>query len=85
MSSRDVFLYDAQVYCEAACAPQQVVVILSLNWRADVANRAHTANRNIAVSATATARGSDALNALNSLIIAVSLVLLLGAEWMHAT
>lgn len=56
-----------------------------LNWSLDVAERARIANRSIALSRTATARVSDALIALNTLILAVSLVLLPGAVWMHAT
>lgn len=58
---------------------------LQLNWSLDVAERARITNRSIALSRTATARVSDALIALNTLILAVSLVLLPGAVWMHAT
>lgn len=50
-----------------------------------MANRAHIADRNAAVMATAMARASDARIALSTLILAVSLVLLPGAVWMHAT
>ncbi|TPW05404.1 MAG: hypothetical protein FD125_748 [bacterium] len=70
---------------EAACAPQQTMATLQLNWSLDVAERARITNRSIALSRTATARVSDALIALNTLILAVSLVLLPGAVWMHAT
>lgn len=56
-----------------------------LNWSLDVAERARIANRSIALSRTATVRVSDALIALNTLILSVSLVLLPGAVWMHAT
>jgi len=58
---------------------------LYLNWSFDVANRAHFADRTAAVMATATARASDARIALSTLILAVSIVLLPGAVWMHAT
>lgn len=50
-----------------------------------MANRADIADRTAAVMATATARASDARIALSTLILAVSLVLLHGAVWMHAT
>ncbi|MFN3930970.1 MAG: hypothetical protein ACK4JY_04400 [Brevundimonas sp.] len=56
-----------------------------LNWSVDVAYRAHIADRTIAVSAIAATRAPDALNALSILILAVSLLLLPGAVWMHAT
>jgi hypothetical protein len=56
-----------------------------LNWSPDVAERAHIANRSIALSATATACVSSVRIALSTLILAVSLVLLPGAVWMHAT
>lgn len=58
---------------------------LPLTWSFDVINRARIIDRTIAVSATVTARASDARIALGTLIIAVSLVLLPGAVWMHAT
>lgn len=48
-------------------------------------NRDRIVNRTIAISATATARASDVRIALSTLILAVSLVLLPGAVWMHAT
>ena len=47
--------------------------------RADIADHAH------AIPAVAAVRAPDVLIALNTLIIAVSLVLLSGAVWMHAT
>ena len=50
-----------------------------------MAERAHIANRSIALPAMATACVSDARIALSTLILAVSLVLLPGAVWMHAT
>ena len=56
-----------------------------LNRSFHVANRAHTADRTAAVMAIATARASDARIALSTLILAVSIVLLPGAVWMHAT
>jgi hypothetical protein len=56
-----------------------------LNWSFHVANRARIADRSIAITATAMARVSDARIALQTLILAVSLVLLPGAVWMHAT
>lgn len=61
------------------------MVTFYLNWSFDVANRAHIADRNAAVMATAMARASDARIALSTLILTVSLVLLPGAVWMHAT
>jgi hypothetical protein len=61
------------------------VVPLRLNWSLDVVNRARITNRAIAVSATATACVSSAAIALSTLILAVSLLLLRGAVWMHAT
>ncbi len=61
------------------------MITLHFNGSFDVANRARIADRAIAVSAIATARAPNALIALNTLIIAVSLVLLPGAVWMHAT
>ncbi|MBU2270198.1 MAG: hypothetical protein KKE52_02735 [Alphaproteobacteria bacterium] len=56
-----------------------------LNWSVHVAHRARIADRTIAVSAIAAMRAPHALNALNILILAVSLLLLPGAVWMHAT
>ena len=56
-----------------------------MNWSFDVANRACIANRTIAVTATAKARVLDIRIALSTLILAVLLVLLPGAVWMHAT
>ena len=56
-----------------------------LNWNPHVTDRARIANRSIALSATADARVSDFRIALGTLILAVSLVLLPGAVWMHAT
>ncbi|MBU1384636.1 MAG: hypothetical protein KKG14_03155 [Alphaproteobacteria bacterium] len=50
-----------------------------------MAHRARIADRTIAVSAIAAMRAPHALNALNILILAVSLLLLPGAVWMHAT
>lgn len=70
---------------EQPCAAQQSVIILLLNWSLDVAERARIANRSIALSATAAACVSNARIAINTLILAVSLVLLPGAVWMHAT
>ncbi len=56
-----------------------------LNWSFDVANHARIPDRTIALAATAVARASDPRIALSILILAVSLVLLPGAVWMHAT
>ena len=56
-----------------------------LNRSFQLANRAHIADRTIAVMATATACVSDVRIALSTLILAVSLLLLPGAVWMHAT
>lgn len=56
-----------------------------LNWSFDVANHARTADHTIALSAIATVCVSDARIALSTLILTVSLVLLPGAVWMHAT
>jgi len=50
-----------------------------------VAHRANITRRPAAVMAIAVARVSDARITLNTLILAVSLVLLPGAVWMHAT
>ncbi|MDI1326195.1 MAG: hypothetical protein PSV23_05280 [Brevundimonas sp.] len=50
-----------------------------------MANSARIADRTIAVSATAMARESNVLIAPRTLILVVSLVLLPGAVWMHAT
>lgn len=59
--------------------------ILRPNWSFYVANRADIADTVAAVMATATVRASDARFALSTLILAVSIVLLPGAVWMHAT
>ena len=61
------------------------MAIFHLNWSLDVAERARIANRSIAFPVMATACVSDARIALSTLILAVSLVLLPGAVWMHAT
>lgn len=61
------------------------MVTLRFNGSFDVANRARIADRAIAVSAIATVRAPNALIALHSLILVVTLVLLPGAVWMHAT
>lgn len=61
------------------------MITSALNRSFDVANRARIADRTIAVSAIAMARESNVLIALSTLILAVSLVLLPGAVWMHAT
>ncbi|MFJ6023482.1 hypothetical protein ACIQC9_02625 [Brevundimonas sp. NPDC092305] len=50
-----------------------------------MAHRARTADRRIAAKASAVARASSAELALNTLILGVSLVLLFGAVWTHAT
>jgi len=50
-----------------------------------VARRAFIADRNAAVVATASVRALNVRIALTALILAVSLVLLPGAVWMHAT
>jgi hypothetical protein len=50
-----------------------------------VAHRARTADRRIAAKAIAVARASNVEMALNTLILGVSLVLLSGAVWTHAT
>lgn len=50
-----------------------------------MANRASIADRTNAITAVAIVRVSDARIALGTLILAVSLVLLPGAVWMHAT
>lgn len=61
------------------------MITSELNWSFDVAHRARIADHTVAVSAIAMARESNVLIALNTLILAVSLVLLPGAVWMHAT
>lgn len=50
-----------------------------------MANRADIADTVATVMTTATVRASDARIALSTLILAVSIVLLSGAVWMHAT
>lgn len=59
--------------------------ISGLNWSFDVADRAPIADRTIALAAIAVSRASTAQIALSTLILGVTLVLLSGAEWMHAT
>ncbi|MGV8928866.1 MAG: hypothetical protein ACOH1E_03885 [Brevundimonas sp.] len=61
------------------------MVTSQLNWSFDVTDRAFIANRTIAFTATAAVRDLDARIALSTLILVVSLVLLPGAVWMHAT
>lgn len=61
------------------------MVTLCSNRSFDVAHRARIADRPVAALAIATVRVSNTVIALNTLIIAVSLVLLPGAVWMHAT
>ena len=73
------------IIADTPCAPQQTMATFQLNRSFHVANHAHIANRTVAVLATATACVSDARIALSTLILAVSLVLLPGAVWMHAT
>jgi hypothetical protein len=73
------------IIAETPCAPQQTMTNFHLNWSLDVAERARITNRSIALPAMATACVSDARIALSTLILAVSLVLLPGAVWMHAT
>lgn len=50
-----------------------------------MAHSARIADRTIAIPAVVTARVLDARIALGTLILTVSLVLLPGAVWMHAT
>ncbi|MEH6698075.1 MAG: hypothetical protein V7672_05190 [Brevundimonas sp.] len=50
-----------------------------------MARRAFIADRNAAVMAIASVRALNVQIALTALILAVSLVLLPGAVWMHAT
>jgi hypothetical protein len=67
---------------------QHARVRLSAELELDLARRAFIADRNAAVMATASVRALNvqiALTALTALILAVSLVLLPGAVWMHAT
>jgi hypothetical protein len=64
---------------------QRAVIILRLNWSLDVANRARIADRTIAFEATALTAVSGVQTLLNTLILSLSLVLLPGAVWMHAT
>lgn len=56
-----------------------------LNRSFDLAHTARTADRTIAIPAVVTARVLDARIALGTLILTVSIVLLPGAVWMHAT
>jgi hypothetical protein len=64
---------------------QQARVRLSAELELDLARRAFIADRNAAVMATASVRALNVQIALTALILAVSLVLLPGAVWMHAT
>lgn len=50
-----------------------------------MARRAFITDRNAAVMATASVRALNVQIALTALILVVSLVLLPGAVWMHAT
>ena len=56
-----------------------------LNWKLHVSDRAHIADSSIALSATSAACASDVRIALSTLILVVSLALLSGVVWMHAT
>jgi hypothetical protein len=64
---------------------QQARVRLSAELELDLARRAFIADRNAAVMATASVRALNVQIVLTALILAVSLVLLPGAVWMHAT
>ena len=64
---------------------QHARVRLSAELEFDLARRAFIADRNAAVMATASVRALNVRIALTALILAVSLVLLPGAVWMHAT
>lgn len=71
------------IIADPPCAPQRTVATFQPNRNLDVTHRACIIDRTIATAATA--RASDARIALGALILAVSLVLLPGAVWMHAT
>jgi hypothetical protein len=64
---------------------QHARVRLSAELELDLARRAFIADRNAAVMAIASVRALNVQIALTALILAVSLVLLPGAVWMHAT
>ncbi len=85
MRGRQLQSLKTQFSCVEPCATQQGVFISSLNWSFDVANRAPIADRTIVLAAIAVSRASAGQIALSTLILGVSLVLLSGAEWMHAT
>ena len=61
------------------------MVLYQLNRRRPVAHRAHIADRRGAAKAIAVVRAPTFDLALNTLILGVSLVLLFGAVWTHAT
>ena len=64
---------------------QQAVITLRLNWSFDVAHAVRIADRAIAFEATALTAASGVQTLLNTLILGLSLVLLPGAVWTHAT
>ena len=61
------------------------MVLYPLNRRRAVAHRAHITDRRSAAKAVAVVRATTIDLALNTLILGVSLVLLFGAVWTHAT
>ena len=76
---------DVQIYCDLACALQQSVVTYGPELELELADRARIIDRTITFPVNAAACVSNAAVALQTLILAVSLLLLPGAEWMHAT
>ena len=58
---------------------------LGLNRTTNVPHTIRIADRRSAARAVALSHAHEAQMALNTLILAVSIVLLLGAVWMHAT
>lgn len=67
------------------CATQRGVVTVQHNRTFDVPHTIRIADRRSAAKAVALSHVHEAQMALNTLILAVSIVLLLGAVWMHAT
>ena len=64
---------------------QRAVTIMRHNRIAAVPHTIRIADRRSAAKAVALSHAHEAQMALNTLILIVSLVLLLGAVWMHAT
>jgi hypothetical protein len=67
------------------CATQRAVTSMRHNRIAAVPHTTRIADRRSAAKAVVLSPAHEAQMALNTLILAVSIVLLLGAVWMHAT